>query len=142
MSERLDTATSRERLREAFDQLGYELVDVHDNLTVPSATPVRLRYESPPGVVDATEIENRIDRSDYAYIDRHGENGEKWCEFTYSATVFGEDAERAKLTLSTAGVTIVQDREEDLSWNFFRSLVSIAAEALEADLEWRGGDDG
>lgn len=129
------------RLREAYDSLGYELVEVHDNLTVPSASPAFFEYDGSPCVTDAVEIENRFNECEYAFIDVFAQNGEAWYEFAVDATVFGPDGrDRAKLKVSTSGVSIFQDREEKPSEEFFNELVTTTEDAVKTDLVWRGDD--
>lgn len=139
----MESDQSAKRLQQAYESLDYELVETHKNLTVPSSAPARFNYASSPSVTDAVEIENRLNRADFVLMDVHAQNGEAWHEFSVSATVFGpEAADRGKMTLSTGGVTILQDRERRPSREFFNTLVETAEDVLEADLEWAGDTDG
>ena len=127
-------------LERAYDTLDYELVQATDKVTVPSSTPAHFEYRKGPTNTELHEIEDRLNASEFAFIDISGDSGETWYEFYLSAKASGPGPEdQARVKLSTAGVTILQDRQEKMSMEFFFDLVHIFEDTLGVDLVYEGG---
>jgi hypothetical protein len=130
-----------DRLREAYDALEYELVEVHDNLDVPTATPARFEYAHAPKYVDAEEIAARFDESIVTVIDVFAENGQRCYKFSVSGQAWTDADEPARFSVSTAGVT-VHKKQQDLSFDGFRDVVKACSWTVDTDLVYVGDDDG
>lgn len=130
-----------DRLREAYENLNYELVEVHDNLDVPTATPARFEYDGAPKYVDADVIADRFDESIVTVIDVLPQNGERWYEFSVSGQAWAEDEQFARFSVSTAGVT-VHKKQQELSFEGFRDVVKACSWAVDTDLVYVGDGDG
>ena len=127
-------------LRRAYDRMDYQLTEVTDKLSVPTAMPAQFDYESPPGVTDAFEIERRFEDSDFAFVDVHAENGEAWYEFSVGGKVYDESTnEFCRLDVSTSFVTVFK-KSEELSFETFQNVVGFVEETLETTLVCEGDD--
>lgn len=132
MSDEQDT--ERTAVEAAYEELSYEEVEVHENLSVPTSNPARFTYDTSPGVTNAEEIKTRFEATDIAFTHVLAENGEEWYEFSISAKAsIEEHNESCRVSVSTAGVTILTKNEE-LSFETFRTVVETVEDALDTSL--------
>lgn len=126
-----------EILREAYEDLDYRMEEVHENLSVPTASPARFEYLDAPRTTDAESILEWFGDSTLTLIDVSAENGEEWYEFSVGGQVWTKTDERARLSVSTAGVSILKKREE-LSYEGFVEVVEAVEWSLAVDLGYVG----
>jgi len=119
--------------REAYDRLDYEMVEQHENLTVPVSQPAFFEYETAPAVTNADVIRSRLNEAGMAFIDEMAHNGDGWYEFHYSAKVYHDNNEFLSLEITTAGVSILRNKDP-LSYETFADVVDLIGDVLKADL--------
>ncbi|WP_123619567.1 hypothetical protein [Halorubrum sp. CSM-61] len=128
-------------LRDAYDELAYEQVACSPSLSVPTATPARFAYADSPGVTDADAIADRLADSPIAFLDVLATNGESWYEFHVSSAAYDDEhGGDCKVTITTAGVTVVRTHR-DLSREAFERVVEAIANAVDAPLRFDKTDE-
>ena len=128
-------------LRDAYDQLEHELVECSESLSVPVSTPANFSYVDSPGVTDAEVIADRLVDSKIGLLDVLATNGDSWHEFHVSGAAH-DDAHggACKVTITTAGVTVVRTHR-DLPLYSFERVVEAVAEAVDAPLRFDDGNE-
>lgn len=129
--------TEVDELQQAYQELDYEIVEVHDNLEVPTSTPARFDYQRAPYSTDADKIAGRFEESVLTLIGLHPMNGESWYEFNVTVKVWTPTEEFAQVSLSTAGVT-VSKKDHELSFDGFKEIIGAIEWTLRTDLEYTG----
>lgn len=121
-------------LRDAYDQLDFQMVESTPHLDVPVCTPARFDYHPSPGVTDADAIAAQFDHSSFSLWDSLEENGEQSYEFRVTGRVNHRlNNERCNVDISTSGVTITT-KDDEFSFRTFSTLVSTIEDAVECEL--------
>jgi hypothetical protein len=138
---RTSSTSATDDLRRAYDQLDFEMVDVHDNLSMPTSTPAFFEFGESPCLTDADEIEEKFNASEFAFIDVFAQNGASWYEFSVTARVFDDESnEFCNVSVSTAGVSIFR-KHRPLSFETFERIVRLVEDVLETSLEFDADDE-
>lgn len=129
-------------LRGAYDALEFELVECHENLSVPSMTTAYFQYYDAPTATDANLIAERLSDSRFSFIDKLADNGEDWYEFNVTGQMWDDDLNaRMHLTVATHGVRIGSKHPDDLTYQSFRDLVEVVEDVMGCVLQYEPEDD-
>ena len=121
-------------LIEAYEAMDYEMVECHENLSVPTATPAVFNYNGTVPDMTASDIEERLEGTDYAFIDVYTD--ERDGKVYLSGKVYDAPSNVSyKFKITSRAVCIFPDPE--IPFSAFKRFVSHIEDSLGVDLAAR-----
>lgn len=127
----IDSTMTTSNLIEAHESMNYEMVECHENLSVPASTPAVFNYNGPVPDTTAADIERRLEGEDYALIDvyKQGRGGKVFV----SGKVYDASANISyKFKITSHAVCIFPDPE--IPFSAFARFVRHIEESLDVKL--------